>query len=162
MNVTLYNVSTDRRGINKNLAGGITFIGCQLKHNTSIVNPTFILTKPLSEGDLANFNYVDCPVLKRKYFIKDIRIIPGNMVEVECHVDVLESFKSQFLERECYIERCEIQYNDKNSAMSVFFDSEYPIRSDVNISTITLKNNGVPGSASSGTGYFVTVNGGVQ
>lgn len=155
-NLTLYNNTTDPRGINKNLTDSLQIQGCNLKEDCSLKKPTFVITKPIS-ATLTDYNYLFCPLFNRYYFIDDYIKLQGDLYEIvtlEC--DVLESFKSYFLERVCYIERCEKQFKDKNYAMDVFYDSEYPIRSDCVIRKIPV---GVVGNSYN---YFLTTNGGVQ
>ena len=62
-----------------------------LKESTSIINPTFVLEAPLA--DLVRANYVTVPTFGRSYFIQDIISITTDLVELNCHVDVLSSFK---------------------------------------------------------------------
>lgn len=153
--ITLYNCTTDVKGINKNLDDYLNIQGVNLKEDTSILTPTLLLTMPQGRN-ISEFNYCEVPIYNRFYFIQDIVQKQGNMYEISCRVDVLETYKQYYLERECYIDRCEIKFKENQGAMTKFFDNEYPIRSDVNITTVDV------GIVGSGTTYFLTVNGGVQ
>lgn len=156
MTINLYNNTTDPNGINKNLTSGISHLNCHLKENTSIAKPTFILVDSPSQN-VSTFNYCYCPDFNRYYFIETIIKKMGGIIEVVClECDVLETYKQYFLERECFIERCERTFKNENNAMSVFFDNEYPIRSDVTFENVDI------GNVATGRSYILTTNGGVQ
>lgn len=59
----------------------------RLKETTSTDNPTFVLT-----GDTFNYNYAQWG--NTYYFINDIRSVHNNLIEVECVIDVLATYKA--------------------------------------------------------------------
>ena len=166
MIILLYNTSSDKRRLYK---GGLDnavkqYNNVHLKENTSLVNPTFILSRvSIVSGVIQQFNYLYCPNFKRYYFVKDVKYGIGGMLEIECRVDVLTSFKDDIIEHEAYIERAEIQfYNSKqqqNEKNGIFFDTEYPIRTDSYIWTEEALEFGTVTNLKS---YYLTVNGGVM
>lgn len=80
-----------------------------LKESTSIINPTFVLEASLS--DLVRANYVTVPQFGRSYFIKDIVSITTDLLEVNCHVDVLSSFKDDIRANRGITHRQEERWN---------------------------------------------------
>lgn len=69
----------------------IISLNAQIKENTDVVDPTFIIETP----NTYNFNYVKVAAWGRDYFVRNITALPGNRTAVSCHVDVLSSFASQ-------------------------------------------------------------------
>lgn len=152
MNIVLYNNNEDRRTVPKTLTTiTTTFIGVHLKEDTDIINPTFRLSK-VSPGTLSHSNYLYCEYLQRYYFIENMRYCEGGIWELDCHVDVLQTYHSQILSKNAYITRQEKGASKNN----YFYDSNYPVRSDVTCYPLGI------GSVGSGVGYYLTVNGGVQ
>lgn len=87
MTITLYQCADDRRKLNKTLSAARSY-NVSLKDDTSAVNPTLILSKPLPP----NYNYCYIPNFKRYYFITDSRVLIGKQYEISLTCDVLMSF----------------------------------------------------------------------
>ena len=62
----------------------------RLKETTSVDHPTFILT-----GDQFDYNYAQWG--SRYYFIEDIRSAHNGLIEVDCVLDVLATYKAEIL-----------------------------------------------------------------
>lgn len=154
MNITVYNMSDDKRTLNKNLGSAIvTYTGVHLKDDSDLINPIFRLTKLQDNGGhITKVNYLYSPFFNRYYFIENVKYCTGGIIELECHVDVLQSFKSEILTKSAYVTRQENASEKKN----YFYDSSHPIRSDVTTYPIKI------GTVGAGHGYYLTVNGGVQ
>lgn len=80
-----------------------------LKESTSIINPTFVLEASLA--DLIRANYVTVPTFGRSYFIQDIISLTTDLVELNCHVDVLSSFKDDIRANKGITHRQEENWN---------------------------------------------------
>ena len=80
-----------------------------LKESTSIINPTFVLEASLA--DMIRANYVTVPQFGRSYFIKDIVSVTTDLLEVNCHVDVLSSFKDDIRANKGITHRQEESWN---------------------------------------------------
>ena len=161
MNIQVYNITDDKRTVNKTLSSAITeYINVRLKDDCDLINPIFELSKLQdSNNHVTKINYLYCPYFNRYYFINNVKYIKGGLIELHCHVDVLQSFKSEILSKSAYVTRQE-KTNDKKN---YFYDSNYPIRSDVTTYPLPLKdNNGNLAVVGSGNRYYLTVNGGVQ
>lgn len=140
-------MTSDKRRIVKNYTSVVQeYTNVHLKDNTSILDPVFIVTGlPFSR----KFNYLFCNDFDRFYFVTDIKYCVGDIMEISCHVDVLESFAFDILSHNAMIERCEEEHFP-------FFDGDFPIRSDGVCGNVDV---GVVGNSYA---YYLTVNGGVQ
>lgn len=154
MQVTLYNVTSDKRRTNKPLTNVIgVYSNVNLKQNTSIVNPTFLVSGLTNN----QFNYLYCPYFERYYFVKDPVYCKGQLWEIPCHCDVLMSFRDDILAHDAYILRQEKKFFKSNQSKNgIFRDANYPIRADCFIKNIDI------GDVANGVNYYLTVNGGVQ
>lgn len=85
-------------------------IECNLKEDTSIINPVLRLSAVNMET-ISKCNYCYIPQFKRYYFINSIELSIGAIVEIECSVDVLNTYKNEILNSDCVIARNENLYN---------------------------------------------------
>lgn len=144
--ITLYNNYSDNNVVSKNI-NPITTIACELKQDCSMNNPVIIVGyNSLPNWLYANYAYVD--IFGRYYYIKDIKIATGSIIEITLQVDVLMSFASQIKGISCVIERQEILTNP------YIIDSELPVRSQ---RFITYKKIGSLGNSHT---IVLTVTGG--
>lgn len=95
MNATLYYNKSDKRYMNKELEAitydGSDHIDIEFKEDTSITNPTFILR---TQSKVLTANYIYVPDLSRYYYINDYTV-SHQRIYINCHVDVLMSFKNE-------------------------------------------------------------------
>lgn len=110
MNILLYNCNSDNRVVSKNitLMATATF---SLKEECSISSPSIILEN-LGNEVLKNVNYFYIPQWNRYYYVTNINIKRGEIVEISGKVDVLMSNKSAILSSIAFVERNEFIYND--------------------------------------------------
>lgn len=163
MEIDLLNTSSDKRRILKDYDTLVTYITCHLKENTSVIDPIFILkVASVNDDVLRVFNYVYCPYLHRYYFVNDIKYCAGGILEIHCHVDVLMSYADKIRTHGAFVERAEkkLFQNAKNGVdkNGIFFDTEYPIRTD---SYIWTNDKLEFGSVANSQSYYLTVNGGI-
>ena len=85
-----------RRNSTKQPSGLSDSRSVRLKDLTSVDAPTFILT-----GNDFNYNYAEWD--NRFYFITDIRSMHNNLIEVDCILDVLATYKSYILASTQYV-----------------------------------------------------------
>lgn len=84
---------------------------CQLKAQTDIINPVFMVST-IAAADLYKANYVYAPELNdRKYFITDIVSVKNGLWEVHCHIDVLSTYADGVKAQEAVIHRQENSWN---------------------------------------------------
>lgn len=128
----LYRCPSDERMVSKTLNDKFEFKKITFKNDTSIMNPVFIVgaikdnTEPMDTvGWWRKFNYCYCPNLERYYFITDITFTRQGLVELNCSVDPLMSFKSDILASTQLITRQE------NKIQKYIPDQSLPIHSQV-------------------------------
>lgn len=103
----MYNAS-DMNVLGKDLTNISTSQGT-LKAPTDVVNP-FIKIK--YDGNLShNINYCYIPELGRYYFITDIKSLRNGLWGIQCHCDVLETYKAQLQNINGVVARQEFNYN---------------------------------------------------
>lgn len=131
MTVDLYtNVSA-----NNVLTKDITFvktIDVVLKNETDIVNPTLLLNDSVEDYG-SDINYIYIPQFNRYYYILGIISVRNDLVEIDCHCDVLMSFKTTIQEQSGIIARQENNFNKylkdnriKVSAKPYVYQTKFP------------------------------------
>lgn len=147
--VTLYTNSSDRKVVNKNLEK-IYSVKCRLKEPCSILRPVVILTRSLVGAQWASANYAYIPAFNRYYFIDNITVLNGGLIQVEMSVDVLMTYAGNILDSQQEVVRSE----SLNSKM--YIDTEMPLQANKIITPVII--GGFPDS--SGNNYYLTVAGG--
>lgn len=112
MNAYLYYNKSDKRYMNKTLKsityeGGSDHIDVEFKEDTSITDPTFILR---TQSKVLEGNYIYVPNLNRYYYINDY-VVSHQRIYINCHVDVLMSFKNEIKQENVIVSRQENSYN---------------------------------------------------
>lgn len=102
MNLQIGTCSDDARTVDKTFTVSATLSG-QIKNNTSIIEPVFIITTPAS----LNINYCYCEDFGRYYFVDNIEVMQGGMIAISCRVDVLMSYSSGIKNLSCIIDKQE-------------------------------------------------------
>jgi len=113
MLLTLMHNSSERNVIGKAISS-LFSTNAIIKNDTSIIRPTFILQ--YDEDYLSDVNYVYCAQTKRYYFVNNITVLTGQRIELDCEVDVLQSFANEILSQKAIISKQEnngnLYYND--------------------------------------------------
>ena len=92
MPVVQFGLSTDdRRKLFKQISFSVS-ADCYIKDNRSIVNPVFVLDY---NPAIISLNYAYVSDFGRYYFINNISVAPGGKMEVDCSVDVLQTYNNQ-------------------------------------------------------------------
>lgn len=102
MNLSFYNNSGDIRQLNKDLTPIKTNVSAQITYQVSIQDPSFIL---VYDAALINANYVYVEEWDRYYYINNKNILDGNTMELQCHIDVLMSYRNEILNSDCIAAR---------------------------------------------------------
>lgn len=105
-----------------------------LRESTNVTDPIFKVTT-LTHDEISKINYAYVPEFKRYYFVKQITYVKKDLYEVNCHVDVLESFKDDILNLNCRIGRQTGEYN------LLLSDNEIHIRQDNRVVIKSFSNN---------------------
>lgn len=111
MTAKLYYNKSDKKYVNKDLEAitydGSDHIDVEFKDDTSIVNPAFILR---TQSKVLTANYIYVPDLNRYYYINDY-VVSHQRIFINCHVDVLMSYKSSLMDKNVIAKRSENRYN---------------------------------------------------
>lgn len=102
-----HNASEPER-LSKKLTNIIEMEGT-LKNETSIIDPTLLVYGAMSNFVKVNYMYI--PSFARYYYVTDIRSIKNNLFEIDGHVDVLMTYRSQIRKNKAVIRRSEKNYN---------------------------------------------------
>ena len=119
MNIDFYQMTNDKRVINKTLGTAFTLTDCQLEDISSIINPTF--TVDINPA-LYKFNYVYIAYFGRYYYIDDITVIDGARMLIKCSVDVLKSFANE-------IRNVTVNSRRNESAYDMYLPDDRPVES---------------------------------
>ena len=99
MILNLYKTNDSDNVINKTITNKLA-ININLKRDVDIISPRLVIRDSASININA-FNYCQIQELDRFYFIRSINNLGGNLWEVICECDVLETYKNDFLNNEC-------------------------------------------------------------
>ena len=116
------------------IGSGTSYTNCVLKDETSILNPTILLTvsgMPLPTTAPVLFNYAYISKFSRYYFVNDWRYVNG-VWEVALSVDYMGSWKSGIGSVSCYIERCSSTFDGN------VMDTLYPTKTDFSIQSVSV------------------------
>ena len=107
MDATLYFNKSDKRYVDKQLEAityeGSDHIDIEFKEDTSLEDPTFILR---TQSKVLTANYIYVPDMNRYYYINDYTV-SHQIIYINCHVDVLMSFKKEFKKENVIVARNE-------------------------------------------------------
>lgn len=134
MTIKTYLFLGDSRKVDKTLTLVDTYLNADIVGDMSIQSPIISLQLD-SFTDVINFNYIYIPELRRYYYVENSTIREDGFVQIQCRVDVLNSFKTDILASTQYVERQE------NKCSYQVPDNGYTIKSNRNL---TIKNFGNP------------------
>jgi len=100
MQVQLWSGFTKKKDSTKRPSGIPHVVDVSLKRETSMTNPTFIMTI-----DNEVYNYVWVPDWGRYYFINDIVYGNSNLCELRCTLDILATYKDDISNYIGFVER---------------------------------------------------------
>lgn len=106
MTINLYSCSDDTNVVNKTLTSELSLTGT-LRESCSVLNPAM----NIEAETLVGKNYAYIPEFGRYYYIVDITSEYKNLWRVNMKVDVLMSFKSEFLGLNAIVSRNEARFN---------------------------------------------------
>lgn len=109
MNISLYNMTSPKNAINKNMTAVGNAMQGTLRNECSRTNPIIRIEADIA--DLNNANYMYILELGRFYFIEDIISIRNGICDIQARVDVLESFKGSILNDTVILKRQENNWN---------------------------------------------------
>ena len=159
MSVTVYlmKCADDRKKISKNPTT-LCSVSATMKENTSIIQPTMLISKSALGKNWAGANYAYIPDFgNRYYFINNIVGRTGGMLEIPMEVDALKTYAADLKRTKFEIARAEnIPAADLNNA-NFFVDTERALQ---NRKTVYYKILGHIPQDQTGNRYTITVAGG--
>lgn len=122
MKARLYFNKSDKREVSKTLTqvGGDFYV--EIIDDSSVTNP--VLKLQTSRGVL-NANYLWLEDFHRYYFINDWTVSKGYII-INCHVDVLMTYKTEIREIKCVVrrneqnDRCNAYQNDDKRKLNAY------------------------------------------
>lgn len=125
---------------------GGSAVNLVLKHPTSVIHPTFIIT-----GFNLSWNYIQWGT--RYYFVDDIVILNANQAEYNCSLDVLATYKDTIGASSQYVTRA------ASASNLLIIDTKYPTYANTVISRVTFDS--LHASFTNGGSFVVGVSNGV-
>lgn len=101
MEITFYTTSDDKRKLTKNLTN-VKTVQCTVKQQITLTNPVVYLHY---DSNLINANYAFIPEFNRYYFIDNMNLIDGNMIQIAMSVDVLMSYNAEIKNLTAIVDR---------------------------------------------------------
>ena len=156
MTVNLYKIAKDNRVVDK-ITGAVAL------NNTPItIKPTdkISLLQPVFEIDIESAymtaNYLYCDTFDSYYYITDIRVNTAQRLELECMIDVRQTFSASLLKSDATVIR-----NEKLRYPTQIQDSKLPVNPSRKIITsIVIPEVNQSFSTSATYSYLLTVVGG--
>lgn len=130
MTVTLFNNSSDKRQLNKNITE-IKTISAIAKGDINIISPTIII----NYFNNVDFNYCYISNFNRYYFVNSITLLQGQRVQIELKIDVLMTYKDEIKNLTVNVLRYE------NIEPTFLTDSRIPLFSDTIQKVIEFPEN---------------------
>lgn len=109
MTINLYNCTAENEVVDKTsyMSGNVS-TSCEMV-NTDVLNPVLKLS-----SNFLDKNYVLIPDFEnRYYFVSSIEMLRGGHMLMNCHIDVLMTYKDIILQTKCNIVRQENAPNNK-------------------------------------------------
>lgn len=118
----VYQLTCERNQVDKSTLGSLSLLDTIygiLRDGIDVVNPSIIITY----GTLPTFNYIYIPSLNRYYFVENVVAVRNNVYQLDLHVDVLYSFKTDILLQSGFISR------NENTSDGSIVDERRPVTS---------------------------------
>lgn len=103
MEVILCRNNSENAVIGKDIRN-IKKVSCTVKDMFNVERPVIRLSY---DGNIHEVNYVYISEFKRYYFVKEKHALKGEVYEIYCEVDVLQSFKEDILALQCIVDKQE-------------------------------------------------------
>lgn len=109
--IQLYTNTSPENSLDKNLNAIDDNVVGVLKEGTSLIDPIFQISI-VSLDLFKNCNYVIIPSFGRNYFVKNIdTTTTHNVIELNCHVDVLTTYRDTIRKNNAILKRSENTFN---------------------------------------------------
>lgn len=140
MEVKIYKCTAENRHVDKTeyLTEVATMEGALRQKSVSVVDP--VIEVAYNE-DIFSCNYVYIKEFKRYYYISEFSNVVNGIVALSLHVDVLYSFKDQFLQNSGYVD------TSLNYANFYLNDPNTPIQQNSDLFTVKTFDSPFNGSS---------------
>lgn len=108
MTIQLYNNLSDPRALRKSITAVGSSFTCDITENCSVENPSFIFEL---DNNKLGANYLYVSEWNKYYYITSHDILNKHEVVLNCHIDVLMSFKNAILNSDIICERSSSNVN---------------------------------------------------
>lgn len=132
--IKTYNITDDKRVVNKTLQGQQAFTNAQILQPSSYFTPTFIIK--FVNKTFSLINYIYCAEFNRYYFVVDTIVKSGGIVEFHCKVDVLYTYRT-------YIKNLQNVHiiRQENVGMNLVNDNNIPLSPQIKIKIAQIEND---------------------
>lgn len=156
MTVDLYKIAKDMRVLNK-ISGASPLnnspITVKPTEKVSLLSPTFEIDM---DATYMTANYLYCDTFDRYYYIRDVRVNTAQRLELECYIDVRQSFMNDMKNSELTVIR-----NEAVGLPTQISDNKLPVNPSRKIITsIVLADSTNSFSVDASYSYLLTVVGG--
>lgn len=103
MNISLCYTPSENNVVGKSIQV-IKSVEAVVKGDMSVESPTIIFNY---DGDISRINYVIINEFSRKYFVRNTKVLTGHRYELDCSVDVLETYKNSIKTLKAVIRKTE-------------------------------------------------------
>lgn len=137
LKIDLYTCSADSIVVNKQpYLRSVVTTGFTFKDICDIINPKIILsnTNDITITEL-KFDYARIEKFNKYYFVKDIKYLNNNLLEVQLELDVLMTNKNAIYNLTAFVDRNEFRYNER------IIDDKLVILADKDYRTTTIETD---------------------
>ena len=136
LKVRFYKCNSDKRKVGKSLEPKGEAFTVYTMGDMSETDPIFLFDNYNTIGEWRDINYLYFENLERYYYITSKTYDKRGLCRLECHVDVLETYKNHILGTTQLITRAE----SKKARNRYIVDNNMPIHSD---NAYTIKQSGI-------------------
>lgn len=131
MDVQILNNKSANNVVDKKVTEVVKFEGVIFKEDVSSVQNPVLLISGISDIEtVANWNFLRIYKFNRYYYIDDIKMLNGGIVQLSCSVDVLMSFKKDIKASTQVVARNQNKTNPylDDKALLMHVDNSYVIK----------------------------------
>ena len=132
MEITIYNNASSNNTVTKSITQ-IKQVAATFYEESSVIDPIILLD---NDSALYKANYCYIPLFNRYYYIKNITVDNGRQMRLECHVDVLMSFKTDISKLSVIVNKQE------NDNYNLYLDDGSLVTLNKNFNTVVNFPNG--------------------
>lgn len=127
MQIKLYNFAKKSNSTARPSGGLVATVNANIKDNCSLINPVLLLDYGHND-----FNYIYMPSFGGRYYFVDDIVLNHGLIEAQCSVDVLATYKTEIGSTNMYITR------SSASSDGTITDNLYPIKTNATIDVTNI------------------------